>query len=318
MELQEGKKMNVFKEMIASMFQPAAYPEFLKNKKGKIFGYGILLVTFYYLLASPLFSMLSFQFVDGGFGRIIQEELPDFTLSSEGFWVEEPVYQAAGGTLLYLDTDEDWSESEVKETIRSYDTAIFMDSQKLYIKSQGQTMHIFCYEMGEDVFDKDSIMKFMPLMYLIMFLILLIYYIWIAAMFFFGVLVVSLIGMMISSATGARLSFGQIYILALYGRTLPLLIKGILRMASVHIPMFWVLNFGATLLYMFFAMKRIARQTWETAGGYNQDGYVRNFYGPDGSGQGGYAQNPYRQDGVNPEPYRQNGSGQDSSGEPRP
>ena len=34
MELQEGKRMNVFREMIASMFQPAAYPEFLKNKKG--------------------------------------------------------------------------------------------------------------------------------------------------------------------------------------------------------------------------------------------------------------------------------------------
>lgn len=297
--------MNVFKEMFASMFQPAAYPEFLKNKKGKIFGYGILLVTFYYLLASPLFSMLSFQFVDGGFGRIIQEELPDFELSSDGFWVEEAVYQAAGGTLLYLDTDEDWAQSEVEEAIRKYDTVIFMDSQKLYIKSEGQTMHIFCYEMGNEVFDKESIMKFMPLMYLIMFLILLIYYIGVAATFFFGVLIVSLIGMILASITGARLSFGQIYILALYGRTLPLLIKGILRLASVHIPMFWVLNFGATLLYMFFAMKRIAQQDQMFAAG----GYGQNPYGQEGYNQGGYFQNPYGRNEEN--------SGGDSSGEPR-
>ncbi len=335
MELQEGKRMNVFREMIASMFQPAAYPEFLKNKKGKIFGYGILLVTFYYLLSSPLFSMLSFQFVDGGFGRIIQEELPDFELSSDGFWVEESVYQAAGGTLLYLDTDVNWEQREVEDIIREYDTVIFMDSRKLYIKSEGQTMHIFCNELGNDVFDKDSIMKFMPLMYLIMFLILLLYYIGVALTFFFGVLVVSLAGMILASITKAPLSFGRIYILALYGRTLPLLIKGILRMASVHIPMFWVLNFGATLLYMFFAMRRIAQQEqqfWGMAAGYGPGGYSQNpygqgsygqggynqgSYGPDGYSQGSYSQNPYGQGSGSSNPYGQDGSGQDSSGEPR-
>lgn len=74
---------------------------------------------------------------------------------------------------------------------------------------------------GNDVFDKDSIMKFMPLMYLIMFLILLLYYIGVALTFFFGVLVVSLAGMILASITKAPLSFGRIYILALYGRTLP-------------------------------------------------------------------------------------------------
>ena len=35
--------MNVFKEMGFSIGKPAIYPEFLKNKKGKIFGYGMLL-----------------------------------------------------------------------------------------------------------------------------------------------------------------------------------------------------------------------------------------------------------------------------------
>ena len=133
----------------------------------------------------------------------------------------------------------------------------------------------------------------------------------------------------------APLSFGRIYILALYGRTLPLLIKGILRMASVHIPMFWVLNFGATLLYMFFAMKRLAQQEqqfWGMAAGYDPGGYSQNpygqssygqggynqgSYGPDGYSQGSYSQNPYGQGSGSSNPYGQDGSGQDSSGEPR-
>ena len=46
--------MNVFKEMVYAVGKPSAYLQFLKNKGGKVFGYGILLMFFYYLFSAVL------------------------------------------------------------------------------------------------------------------------------------------------------------------------------------------------------------------------------------------------------------------------
>ena len=42
--------MNVFKEMGCAVGKVSAYPKFLKNKKGKVFGYSVLLLFFYFIL----------------------------------------------------------------------------------------------------------------------------------------------------------------------------------------------------------------------------------------------------------------------------
>lgn len=320
--------MNVFKEMVCSIFKPQVYPEFLKNGKGKIFGYGVLIMLFYYLLASPLFPLLSFQVVDGGFGHLIREELPDFELSSDGFWIEEPFYEDVGRSYLNLNTDVVWNENDIYELVRGYDSVILMDAEKLVVKSQGQVQMLYSYQLEGSVFNKETIMRFIPMLTLFLVLFMIFYYIWITALFFFGVLIVSLIGMILSSATKADLSFGQIYILAIYGRTLPLLIKGILRALSVNVPMFWVLNFGITLIYLFFAMRRIAQQRQETMqmngayggygqGGYPQNGYNQGGYPQSGYNQGGYPQNGNPQGGYSQNGYPQNGYGQDDSGDHR-
>ncbi len=302
--------MNVFKEMVCSIGKPAAYSEFLKNKKGKIFGYGMLLLTFYFLL-SALIPLLSLQIRSGGIGHVVDDVLPEFEISRYGFWIEEPVYFEEGGVYIDLDSNYYFDTSAVSEFARGYETMFLMDSEKLIVKSEGQVQTLYLNSIGDTVLTKQGIMGMIPMIYTIIILFMIFYYVWIAALFFFGALLVSLVGLIFSSALKTRLTFGQVYILALYGRTLPLLVKGVLKLIGVSIPFFWVINFGITLVYMFLAMKKVAEQNelqmqsaYQYQSGNTMQGYGAQDYSSQSYGSQDYSSQNYgygsSQDEQNP------------------
>lgn len=298
--------MNVFKEMACSVAKPSVYPQFLRNKGGKIFGYGMLLMFFYFLLSVVVpVSVLHVQ--TGGFVHVIRDEIPDFEVSHFGFWVERPYSFEDGSTYIKLDSNQIFNEEEIYRLARRYNNLIAVDQEKLIVKNNGQVQTLYFYMLDYDAYiSKQDILFIIPMIYLVLFVLILLYFVWITALFFLGVLLVSLPGLIINAVLKTDLAFGQIFKLALYGRTLPLLFKGVvLRMLDITIPFFWVLNFGVTLLYMFLAMKRIKEQREQSLqyayqqpyqgnpyqqGGYGQDGYQQGSYG-----QGGYQQNDYRQ-----------------------
>lgn len=303
--------MNVFKEMGCSVAKPSAYPEFLKNKRGKIFGYGMLLMLFYFLLSAVL-PLLIFQVRTGGLGALVGDTLPDFEVTDEGFWIEEPFFYEGGGSYIELDSDYYFDEDAAYEFARGYQSMILVDREKLIVKSNGQiqTLYFYMLESGT-YFSKQTIMAVIPMIYLFLILGLIFYFIIITALFFFGVLIVSLVGMLLNMILNAQLTFGEIFIVALYGRTLPLLFKGIvLRLISwsvfpITIPYFWVINFGVTLVYMFLAMKRIGAQKSQPIQYVYQQPYSSDPYQQGGYGQSAYQQPPYGQD-----PYGQSYQGQ--------
>ncbi|MCH5344337.1 MAG: DUF1189 family protein, partial [Acetatifactor sp.] len=79
-------------------------------------------------------------------------------------------------------------------------------------------------------------------------------------LFFFGVLFVALMGMIVASCMNYKLTFGQLYLLGIYSRTLPLLIKALISFLPFHIPFFWVINFGLSLFIMIMAIKKMKEQ----------------------------------------------------------
>ena len=143
------------------------------------------------------------------------------------------------------------------------------------------------------------------------------------ALFFFGVLFVGLIGLIFSSIQKANLTFGQVYLLGIYSRTLSLGIKGLVKLlesaTAITIPYFWVINFGISLIYLYMAIKH-AKKEQEQSGmgqqGMYGGGYIQGqggSYGTGyGQGQGGYYGTGYGpgQSGG----YEQGGSGQTGSG----
>lgn len=289
--------MNVFKEMACSVAKPSAYPQFLRNKGGKIFGYGMLLMFFYFLL-SVVVPISVFHVRTGGFVHVIRDEIPDFELSHFGFWAERPYSFEDSSNYIRVDSDRIFNEEEIYRLARRYNNLIVVDQEKLIVKNNGQIQTLYFYMLDYDAYiSKQDILFIIPMIYLVLFVLILLYFVWITALFFLGVLLVSLPGLIINAVLKTDLTFGQIFKLALYGRTLPLLFKGVvlrmLDMVAFHItiPFFWVINFGVTLLYMFLAMKRMKEQREQSF----QYAYQQNPYQQDGYGQDRYQQNAYEQ-----------------------
>ncbi len=284
--------MNVFKEMGCAVGKVSAYPKFLKNKKGKVFGYSVLLLFFYFILAY-IIPCLVFQARTGGFGKILDEYIPEFELYNGSFYIEDPVYfNSPGQSYVDIDTTEYFDVDDAYDFAYGYASVIIMDEEKIFLKSNGQVQSYY-YSQLDLEFDRSDLESWIPLIYVSILFGLLFIYIFAVALFFFGVLFVGLIGLVFSSIQKADLTFGQVYLLGIYSRTLSLGIKGLVKLlesaTAITIPYFWVINFGISLIYLYMAIKH-AKKEQEQSGmgqqGMYGGGYIQGQGGSYGAGYG--------------------------------
>ena len=68
--------MNIFKEMRLSIYSFKSYGEFLKNKKGKVFGFGVMLMVIYFLITMgvPVIRFFGVETIS----YKIEKTVPDF------------------------------------------------------------------------------------------------------------------------------------------------------------------------------------------------------------------------------------------------
>ncbi len=167
-----------------------------------------------------------------------------------------------GGRYIYIDTDPQYffyDANEMKEYLYDYSQVILMDSEKMIVKDDGQVQGIYFSDLDWE-FNKDDLLGFVPFAYVFIIIGMLAAYIWMTAWFFFGVLFVALLGMIAASCMKYQLTFGQLYLLGIYSRTLPLLIKAVVSFLSFDIPFFFIINFGISLFIIILAMQKMKEQ----------------------------------------------------------
>ena len=265
-----GIGMNVFKEMALSIYSYGSYREFLKNKKGKVFGFGMLLILFYFLISMFIPFMINVG-TPSGLTRQAREIIPDFELKNGTLWVDGVFELEEAGTYVCIDTDPGsyfYSAREMEPLLRGYSSVIMMDSEKMILKSNGEVQELYFSDLDLD-FDKEDLLAYIPTLYVIIVAGLIFAYFWMAALFFFGVLFVALLAMIVNSAMHYKLTFGQLYLLGVYSRTLPLIIKAIVSNLPFGIPFFWVINFGLSVLIIGMAIKKMKEQEEDQMSGYN-------------------------------------------------
>lgn len=250
--------MNIFKELILSLYDFKSFKEFIKNKRSKVFFAGVVLMVIYFSL-TMIVPFIRFQFKTGGFVKIIDDYIPDFELKDGTLWVEKPIEYETDGTYIYIDTAPDTSfydVDEIGEYISDYYQVVLMDSEKVIVKNKGEIMGRYFSEFDMD-FSRETLQQWVPNAYLIVTAFMVLAFIFMTALFFFGVLVVALIGMIVASCMKYRLTFGQLYQMGVYARTLPLLIKAIMSFLPFSIPMFGIINFGLSVLYIVLAIQKM-------------------------------------------------------------
>lgn len=253
--------MNIFKEMALSVYSYKSYKEFLQNKKSKVFGFGLMLVLIYFAVTTLIpFAVKDIR--NGGLKKQIEENVPDFELKDGVLWVDDVIEYDGGTTYLYIDTDPEYyfyDADEMAAYLYDYQTAVLMDSEKVIVKSNNEVVGAYFSDLDFE-FSKEALKGWVPYAYAILIAAYILAYLWMAAVFFFGVLFVALLGMIVASCMKYQLTFGQLYLLGVYSRTLPLIIKAVLSFVPVGIPFFFVINFGLSLLIIGCAIQKMKEQ----------------------------------------------------------
>lgn len=246
--------MNIFREMSLSVYSFKSYKEFLNNRKSKVFLFAIVVMLIYFVLTIivPFFQLGS------GLGAMIREEVPDFELSNGVLWVDEIVQIDDGSNCIWVDTNPDevfYDASEMESYYAGYINVILMDSEKVIIKNSSSAMQQYRFDELGINFSKDDLEALVPSKYFIIVVVMIITYVVMTMLFFFGVLFVALIGMIVASSMKYQLTFGQLYLLGIYSRVLPLLIKACVSWLPFTIPYFWIINFGISVVILGVVIK---------------------------------------------------------------
>lgn len=253
--------MNIFKEMVLSVYSYGSYKQFLQNKKGKVFGFGVMLMVIYFVVTALIPGLTTIFSPSGGMHNLM-ENIPDFELKNGRLWVDDVFEMDEGSIYVYIDTDPDYyfyDADEMAYFLNDYTSAILMDSEKMIVKSNGQVQGLYFSDLGGDL-DKEDLMALLPLFYISFAVGIFLGYIFATAFFFFGVLLVALLGMIVASSLKYQLTFGQLYLLGVYSRTLPLIIKALVSLLPINIPFFWVINFGLSVLILFLAIRKMKEE----------------------------------------------------------
>ncbi|NBJ91869.1 DUF1189 domain-containing protein [Parablautia muri] len=281
--------MNIFKEMALSIYSYKSYKEFLNNKKSKVFLFGIVLMLIYFAI-TMLIPFAKFQIRTGGIGALLDENIPDFELSDGELWVEDVIEYDEGSTYVCIDTDPEYvfyDADEMEEYLYSYTNVILMDSEKMILKSSGEVQGFYFSDL-DFACDKEDWMRWVPFINLIIVMFMILAYIWMSALFFFGVLFVALLGMVAASCMKHQITFGQLYLLGIYSRTLPLLIKAVISFLPINIPFFVIINFGISVFIIVRAIQNLKEQQlnkpleFRTDTGYHGENHI-NGDGSNGS-----------------------------------
>lgn len=271
--------MNVFKEMAISVYSFKSYKEFLQNRKSKVFGFAVLLMLIYFIITILAPFMVS-QLGSENIKEVFEEGIPDFELSDGYLWVDDVIELEQGGTYIYIDTDPQYffySAEEMEPYLYEYSTVILMDSEKMIGKSNGQVEELYFSDMDFE-FDKEDVMGWIPFIYIGIAAVMVLMFIWMTALFFFGVLFVALLGMIVSSCMKYQLTFGQLYLLGVYSRTLPLIIKAAVSFLPFNVPFFFVINFGLSLLIIGCAIQKMKEQQLQKPLEFSSDNSSNNDF----------------------------------------
>ena len=267
--------MNVFQEIGAAIAKISAYAQFLKNKKGKVFGYGVLLVTIYFIIANVRGVIGVTDFM-GNLEPMIRQNVPNFSLQNGKLSMEKPLDLNEDGLLVSIDSNADWvmsmTESEWRRALTDYDQVMIADKNGIVMKNNGK-IQMSAWPTDLE-FNREDLIGFLPYISVGIVIFYLFYYVGAVGVYFFAALFVALVCMIIASIQKYRFTFGQIYLMSIYGKTLSLLLKGVFRLAGVSgLPVIGsflgLMYFIISCVYVCIAMSHIENERKQNEFAYN-------------------------------------------------
>lgn len=256
----ETKKVNIFMELIYSLFNFTYYRKLLHNNTGKVFLHMLILVLFTVLL-TIIVPIIQFQFIlsaVGGFSGLI-ESMPYFEISNNKIYCEKEFNIDSKPIYVEINTDTSFSDNDaIYYSSKGYDTIILIDSNKFVVYENDSFEYFNLSDVnGLLSFNRDMLKNLIPFIYLIIAFMVFFSIIGGLIGYLFNALIVTLIGLIIASVMNKHYQFGSIYKLSIYTLTLPILISAVLPLIKVIIPFYWIIEISIACIYLGLAFKQI-------------------------------------------------------------
>ena len=248
--------MKTIKDFWYAVTSPEYYRNFMNYKKRSLLFYVflIMLIAGIFTMGVPMAKFMA----SGGFGRIIEEEIPNFRVDSEnGFWCEKPVEIDEYNFLIKADPNV------VKEDITdlngqygAYDYVIMIDQEQIYLNVPGmQEVSARFDEMPGFSFTKEDFMSYIPVMYVMIAWIFVLSFLMDYGYYFLVALIVSWMAGIIASFLKLRIGNVKLFKMAVYAGTLSTVLLFIQTVTGISVPNYSLFSYVISLGYMYFALR---------------------------------------------------------------
>lgn len=260
--------MNIFAEMLHSLYDIKGYRRYLEQGALRTFLYGFL-VDLIYIIASFLIPLGLVFMSLGGPKEAVNTLIPNFTLEDNRLWVEEPVEIATFGSYFHVDTDRPITEEITSSDLLAFDKAVVMDAEHIMIKNDGNIYTVSYADLEPGDWDRVNLLDEMaPYISRIVAAMLVFAVAGMELAFFLGAFLNAVIGSVIASMMRYPMTSGQLYKLSVHTRAMPLLLKLLCTYVALVSPVLlslpFVVNFGISGFYMWKVIRNLREEEYSS------------------------------------------------------
>ena len=253
--------MNLFKQLIVSLYSPKDISAFRQQKMGKTILYVFILTL---LSILPSLYYFSTSLVNGmdTIEDTVQNELPPFTIENGELFSDEPVpltINKSNFTFIF-----DSSGTIEQSTIDRAENTIFILKNELVYSSSGASQSIPYSMFGDVTITKEDVSTMFTsvdsILPITISFVSAIIYIFSSLMKFIEVSIMAVFGLALKNILGKKISYGHLWRMSAYSVTLPTLFFTIMDALKTVVPNGFFISWLVAMIILLLALKEIPSQ----------------------------------------------------------
>lgn len=253
--------MNIFKQLIKSLYSPKDIAKFRYQKIGKTIAYVFLLMFLSVLPGIYHFTMFTGELINDA-KAIFAEDIPSFTISNGTLTadVNEPMKFTGNDMPIYFDP----TGTMKAEDIESKNNAMGLLKDELIIVTDGRTAQTFSYTTFGDInITNETITTFLDTAadarWIILPIFFLLFYLFTAGIGFIKVSLFALVAVFIAKLLQRKLVYRHGWRLTAYSITLPTIFFSIMQMLQVQLAFQMLLDWMITLIIIYLSIREMPK-----------------------------------------------------------
>jgi hypothetical protein len=243
--------MSIIEQFTNSLWNFGSYRTLSRLRSSKSFLYIFLLFTLIYIVFSLNVSS-QFSSTIGIVKVAMEDNIPNFSLSGGRFYFDgpQPYRIEEQGFAFIIDTTGATMPQDLYET----GNGILITATEMAVLSAG-SLEITPFSNIPFEITKDQVMDFLPNLMVFVYIFLIVWYFVSFAGKLIGILVLTLITMIANSIFNQRLTFGNLWNIAIYASTLPMLLKMLHSLLNSPLTgLFFFIYWGVAITYSFLGV----------------------------------------------------------------